>query len=192
MSPGKVIVHRSMSLDGFVAGPDHEMDWIFDHVAPGEGAEEIMAATGAMLSGRHTYEVGRRARRPETSAAYGGAWSGAEFVLTHRERTASDNPAAVFLSGDVADAVATGLAAAGGRNLEILGSDVTAQCLARGLVDEIYVHVLPVLLGAGVPLYRSEAMAPVALEALGSTSSGPVTSLRFRVAGAGRRHPSTS
>jgi dihydrofolate reductase len=92
----------------------------------------------------------------------------------------------------VADAVATGLAAAGGRNLEILGSDVTAQCLARGLVDEIYVHVLPVLLGAGVPLYRSEAMAPVALEALGSTSSGPVTSLRFRVAGAGRRHPSTS
>ena len=75
-----------MSLDGFIAGPGHEMDWVFEHTAPGEGAEEAMAATGAMLSGRHTYDVGQRSRRPETSAAYGGAWSGAEFVLTHRAR----------------------------------------------------------------------------------------------------------
>ncbi len=91
-----------------------------------------------MLSGRRTYEVAQRAARPETSAAYG-----AEFVLTHRPRTADDNPAVVFLSGDIADAVATGLAATGGRNLEVLGTDVTGQCLARDLVDEIYV-----LLGA--------------------------------------------
>jgi dihydrofolate reductase len=177
---GKVLVHRAMSLDGFIAGPEHQMDWIFDYDAPAEG-EEVMAATGAMLSGRHTYEVGLRAARPETSAAYGGAWSGAEFVLTHRARTAADNPAAVFLSGDVADAVATGLAAAGGKNLEVLGTDVTMQCLARGLVDEIYVHVLPVLVGAGVPLYRSGGMAPVRLELLSSSSGGTITSMRFRV-----------
>jgi dihydrofolate reductase len=183
VSPGKVVVHRSMSLDGFVAGPDHEMDWIFEHAAPGEGAEEIMAATGAILSGRNTYEVGRRSRRPETSAAYGGAWSGAEFVLTHKEKTASDDPAAVFLSGDVADAVATGLAAAGGRNLEVHGTNVTAQCLALGLVDEIYVHVLPVLLGAGVPLYVTDGMRSVNLELLGSNISSSVTSLRYRVRG---------
>ena len=60
---GKVVVHRAMSLDGFIAGPEHEMDWIFEHTAPGEGAEEAMAATGAMLSGRHTYDVGQRSRR---------------------------------------------------------------------------------------------------------------------------------
>jgi dihydrofolate reductase len=178
---GKVVVHRAMSLDGFVAGPEHEMDWIFDYSAPGEGAEDVVATTGAMLSGRHTYEVGRRAARPETSAAYGGAWSGAEFVLTHRARTAADDTAAVFLSGDVADAVATGLAAAAGQNLEVLGTDVTVQCLARGLVDEVFVHVLPVLLGAGVPLYATDGMTPVHLEAMSSSSRDSVTSMRFRV-----------
>ena len=59
---GKVVVHLAMLLDGFIAGPEHEMDWIFEHTAPAEGAEEIMAATGAMLSGRHTYDVGQRSR----------------------------------------------------------------------------------------------------------------------------------
>jgi dihydrofolate reductase len=178
---GKVVVHRSMSLDGFIAGPDHEMDWIFEHTAPWEGAEGAMAAAGAMLSGRHTYDVGQRSRRPETSAADGGAWSGAEFVLTHQARTEHDDPAAVFLSGDVVQAVAIGLESAGGRNLEVLGTDITVQCLARGLVDEIYVHVLPVPLGAGVPLYATEGMTPVHLEPVDAASSGTVTSLRFRV-----------
>ena len=53
------------------------------------------------------------------------------------------------LSGDI-DAVATALDAAGGKNLEILGADVAAQCFQRGLVDEVLVYVLPVLLGDGV------------------------------------------
>ena len=127
MSGGKVVVHRAMSLDGFIDGPEHEMDWIFEHTAPAEGAEEVMHTTGAMLAGRH----------PETSAAYGGAWSGAELGLTPKARTAGDNPDAVFLSGDIAEAVATGLVATGGKNFEVLGTDVTVQCLARGLVDEI-------------------------------------------------------
>ena len=96
-------------------------------------------------------------------------------------QTEDENPAAVFLSGDVAEAVAIGLEAADGRNLEVLGTDVTVQCLDRGLVDEIYVHILPVLLGAGVPLYATEGMAPVDLEPVGSASFGTLTSLRFRV-----------
>lgn len=179
-SGGVVLVHLAMSLDGFIAGPDHEMDWIFEYPAPAEGAD-VMASTGAMLSGRHTYEAGRRAARPETSAAYGGEWSGAQFVLTHRAKTWADDTAVVFLSGDVADAVATGLAAADGKNLEVLGTDVTEQCLARDLIDEIYVHVLPVLLGAGVPLFRTAVMTRVQLEPVISSSNGSVTSMRFQV-----------
>ncbi len=54
---GKVVVNRSMSLDGFIAGPGDAMDWVFDFVAPDE-FPEIAAATGAMLVGRRTYEVG--------------------------------------------------------------------------------------------------------------------------------------
>src|SRR5260370_9662465 len=56
---GKVVVNRSMSLDGFIAGPGDAMDWIFDFVAPNE-FPEIAAATGAMLVGRRTDEVGNR------------------------------------------------------------------------------------------------------------------------------------
>ena len=70
---GKVVVNRCMSLDGFIAGPGHSMDWgggraLADFVAPADFAE-IAAATGAMLVGRRTWEVGARmaAENPELS-----------------------------------------------------------------------------------------------------------------------------
>jgi hypothetical protein len=59
MTSGSVLVHRTMSLDGFIAGPDHEMDWIFDYTAP-ESAREVMHSTGAIIAGRHTWAVGER------------------------------------------------------------------------------------------------------------------------------------
>jgi dihydrofolate reductase len=77
--------------------------------------------------------------------------------------------------------VATALAAAGGKNLEIIGADVARQCLQRGLVDEILVYVLPVLLGDGVRFFSSPGLARIDLEPLGSRQSGAVTILRFRV-----------
>ena len=83
---GKVVVNRSMSLDGFIAGPGDAMDWIFDFVAPDE-FPDIAAATGAMLVGRRTVEVGNRmdAARERGSASSGEAYpfTGPVFVLTH-------------------------------------------------------------------------------------------------------------
>lgn len=177
---GKVVVNRSMSLDGFTAGPGGAMDWIFDFIGPIEHEfPEIMAATGAMLIGRRTYEVGKRmAENPnEVTPAYDG---GASFVLTHEPPDPPD-PAVTFLSGDIGDAVAAALHAAGGKNLEILGADVTGQCLRRGLVDEIMVYVLPVLLGDGTRFFSPPGLARIDLEPLDSTRSGAVTILRFRV-----------
>ena len=60
-----------------------------------------------------------------------------------------------YLSGDIGEAVTAALEAADGKNLEILGADVAAQCLRQGLVDEILVYVLPVLLGDGIRFYSS-------------------------------------
>jgi dihydrofolate reductase len=177
---GKVVVNRTMSLDGFTAGPGDAMDWIFDFIAPiEEEFPEIMAATGAMLIGRRTYEVGKRmaANRSEVTPAYDG---GAEFVLTHEPPDPPD-PGVTFLSGDIGEAVTTALRAAGGKNLEILGADVAGQCLRRGLVDEILVYVLPVLLGDGTRFFSSPGLARIDLEPLDSTRSGAVTVLRFRV-----------
>lgn len=177
---GKVVVNRSMSLDGFIAGPGHAMDWIFDFVAPDQ-FPEIAAATGAMLIGRGTYEVAKGMAAGETEYPF----SGPEFVLTHEPPDPPD-PAVTFLTGDIEEAVATALDAAGGKNLEILGADVARQCLQRGLVDEILVYVLPVLLGDGTRFYSSMGLARIDLEPLGSTRSGAVTILRFRV----RKQPS--
>ncbi|HKV89194.1 MAG TPA: dihydrofolate reductase family protein [Candidatus Dormibacteraeota bacterium] len=174
---GRVVVNRAMSLDGFIAGPDDAMSWIFDFMAS-DAEPEIAAATGAMLIGRRTYDVGRRmeADRPG-SVDY--PFSGPMFVLTHRPPDMS-GPGVTFLTGDVGEAVATARSAAGGKNLEILGADVAGQCLRRGLVDEILVYVLPVLLGDGVR-FSSPGLGRIDLEPFSSTRSGAVTILRFRV-----------
>ena len=174
---GKVVVNRSMSLDGFIAGPGDTMEWVFDFVAPDE-FPEIAAATGAMLVGRRTYEVGKRMAAENPSDA-GYPFSGPVFVLTHEPPEPSE-PEVTFLTGDIGEAVATALDAAGGKNLEILGADVATQCLQRGLVDEILVYVLPVLLGGGIR-FSSPGLARIDLEPLDSTRSGAVTILRFRV-----------
>ena len=180
---GKVVVNRSMSLDGFIAGPGDAMDWVFDFMAPDE-FPEVAAATGAMLIGRRTYEVGNMMKAANPSDV-GYPFSGPMFVLTHEPPDPPD-PEVTFLTGDIGQAVATALGAAGARNLEILGADVAGQCLRRGLVDEILVYVLPVLLGDGIRFYSSPGLARIDLEPLGSTRSGAVTILRFRV----RKQPS--
>ena len=181
---GKVVVNRAMSLDGFIAGPGDAQDWIFDFMvndAPWQ--KEAAAATGAMLVGRRTVEVGERREadqeRGTESKGEGYPFSGPVFVLTHRPPDPPD-PDVTYLSGDIAEAVATALDAAGGKDLQILGADVAGQCLRRGLVDEILVNVLPVLLGDGIR-FSAPGMARIDLEPVSSTRSGAVTILRFRV-----------
>lgn len=177
---GKVVVHRTMSLDGFIAGPGDSMDWIFEYMDQ-DRAAEVMAATGAIIAGRRTYETGQRDTGKPSGEAYGGAWQGAQFVLTHRPPKAPRDPAVTFLSDGIEAAVATARKAADGKNVEILGADLTGQCLERGLIDEIVVHIVPILLGAGTPFSSSASPGRVDLEPLSTTRSGAVTTLRFRV-----------
>jgi dihydrofolate reductase len=178
---GNVVVNRAMSLDGFIAAPGHMMDWgdgrsLADFVAPDE-FREIAAATGAMLVGRRTADVGDRMEAEEPgSVDY--PFSGPVFILTHRPPE-SPEPEVTYLSGDIGEAVATARRAAGGKNLEILGADVAGQCLRRGLVDEILVYLLPVLLGDGIR-FSPPGLPRIDLEPLSSTRSGAVTILRFR------------
>jgi dihydrofolate reductase len=170
---GKVVVNRAMSLDGFIAGPDNAMGWIFEYLKD-DLFPEVMAATGAMLVGRRTHEVAKRMSAEDTD--YDG---GRVFVLTHRPPDEPED-GVTFLTCDLAEAVATARAAAGGKNLEILGADLASQCLQRGLVDEVLVYVLPVLLGDGVR-FSTSGLGRIDLEPFSNTQSGPVTMLRFRV-----------
>ena len=179
---GKVVVNRCMSLDGFIAGPGHSMDWgdgraLADFMAPDDVAE-IASATGAMLVGRRTADVGAR-MEAEKPGSVDYPFSGPVFVLTHRPPDPPD-PEIRYLAGDIGEAVATARGAAGGKNLEILGADVAGQCLRRGLVDEILVYVLPVLLGDGIR-FSPPGLPRIDLEPVSDTRSGAVTMLRFRV-----------
>jgi len=84
---GKVVWSVTMSPDGFMAGPDDAMDGVFGYVpldSPATRAllEEVIQSTGSVLSGRRSYNVGRKpGQRPEARKVLGGAWSGPVFVL---------------------------------------------------------------------------------------------------------------
>jgi dihydrofolate reductase len=86
---------------------------------------------------------------PDVSLIYGGAWQGPVFVLTHHPEDAQPADGVTFLSRDVAEAVRIGLEAAGGKNLEVFSPTIGRQLLERGLIDEIDLHVAPVLLATG-------------------------------------------
>jgi len=173
--------HVTMSLDGFIARPDDGMDWAFQYGGRNPVVDEVLVTTGAVLVGRRSYDLGRRSDRPELRNFYGGAWKGPEFVLTHRPPMKVDDPLVTFLSGDVRAAVTVALKAAGKKALGIIGADVAEQCIDAGLVDEIVLHVAPVLLGSGVRLLDLPGIEPVALETTHVSRAGPVTNLRLRV-----------
>lgn len=170
---GKVVVNRAVSVDGFIAGADDAMGWVMEHLEDAS-FPEVMEATGAMLVGRRTHDVAEQL--PKADRDYDG---GPVFVLTHRP---PDEPIrdVTFLTCGLSEAVAIARAAAGGKNLEILGADLASQCLAHGLVDEVSVYVLPVLLGDGVR-FSTPGLGRIDLEPFSNQQSGAVTLLRFRV-----------
>jgi dihydrofolate reductase len=177
----RVVWHITMSLDGFIAGPDDAMEWAFRSSGPNRIADDVMNTTGAILAGRRWHDVAT-AKYDGRHGIYGGKWEGPVFVLTHRPPEAPDDPEITFLQTEVEEAVATAKEAAGDKNLEIFGADLAAQCLDAGLVDEIVVHLAPVLLGDGVRLYGvAGERREVELERTELDEAGQQTSLRFRV-----------
>jgi dihydrofolate reductase len=113
---------------------------------------------------------------------YGGNWSGPVFVLTHRPPEVSADPSVTFLTDGINNALATAAAAARGKNVEILGANTAQQALQAHLVDEIVVHIVPVLLGDGVRLYGGPGLERINMEGTVLAESGQQTDLRFRVA----------
>ncbi|NJQ04796.1 dihydrofolate reductase family protein [Streptomyces lonarensis] len=171
----------SMSLDGFIAGPEGDMSWLAPLLPPPGGEPAPLAAeVGALLIGRRTFGGDDPYRDTEGEGeAFGGGWSGPQFVLTHRPPP-HPVPGVTFV-GDLDTAVRAAREAAGGLTVNVLGADVARQCLAAGVLDEVLTCVVPVLLGGGVRLFDAPDAGPVALEPL-SVDRGPYsTDLRYRV-----------
>ncbi|MFC3500367.1 dihydrofolate reductase family protein [Micromonospora krabiensis] len=186
----RVLLDVTMSLDGFIAGPDvsveHPMgvgglrlhQWIFDASANEVDAEIVrgaQAGTGAVVLGRRTFDVGI------------DVWNDTPFpvpcfVLTHDPLAERVEKSGTFtFVTDVRDAFTRATAAAGDRDVRLMGAAVGQQFLAAGLVDEVRVQLAPVLLGAGRRLFADLGDAPIELERIATVDSPHVTHLRYLV-----------
>ena len=173
---GKVLWHFTMSLDGFVAGPDHDMEWMTTGISPQPGLiDQYVTTTGAVLGGRRGWDL-----FPDPRAVYGGAWTGPVFVLTHHPEDAELADGVTFLSCDVAEAVRIARDAAAGKNVEVLSPTIGAQLLDRGLIDEIDLHIAPVLLGDGIRLLDLPGGRPHYLHRVGAGDPTAEVSVRYR------------
>jgi dihydrofolate reductase len=183
----KVVFSISMSLDGYIAGPDD---------APGQGlgsggdvlhtwtmdttdvdqrfVEEVFSATGAMVVGRRTFD---------NSEEWGGEPPGGLpcVVLTHQPPPRWSGPGSpfTFVTEGIEAAVAAAREAAGDKDVAIGGGASTArQAIAAGLVDEMMITIVPVLLGGGVRIFDE---LPARLEILDTWPSPNATHVRYRV-----------
>ncbi|RZQ64639.1 dihydrofolate reductase family protein [Amycolatopsis suaedae] len=195
---GKVITGGTMSLDGYIAGPgDSGFDLLFQWY--GSGDVEIPSASpdvppfrvsaasaelikreyadmGALVVGRHLYDLTN-------------AWGGRHpldvttVVLTHqRPADRPDDENFVFVTDGIEAAVAKAKELAGDRDVAVNGGQMARQCLEAGLLDEVGVELVPVVLGAGTPLFADLGIAPVQFDGPTTVVQGTgVTHLRYRV-----------
>lgn len=174
----KVLWHITMSLDGFIAARDDSPEWMFGHGSVGRMGQEVIERTGAILAGRRGFDLGTRPLSGP-AAIYGGKWSGPFFVLTHRPENAPDG--VTFLSGSINEAIARAKAAAGENDVGLFGANIAAQCITAGLLDQIFIHLVPVLLGEGVRLFDVASSPQIELRKVRCDNAGQLTDLAFEV-----------
>jgi dihydrofolate reductase len=186
----------SMSLDGYIAGPDggaaaaglHR--WLSDGDVPSrvnprfslseQSAEFFdagVASIGAVVAGRRTYEV---------SEAWGGRGpmpGVALFVVTHQEPTdvPAGDPPYTFVTDGVEEAVARAASAAVGRDVHLMGASVIQQAILRGLLDELVISLVPIVLGGGVRLLDGLGPGDVQLDLSRVIDAPGVTHLSYTV-----------
>ena len=178
---GKVIAGMSMSLDGFIDADKVNPD--FQQLLASESFKQMIGNTGAAVMGRHVYEMAD----PFMWANDDYEFQTPLFVVTHTppEKYPEGNGKLnfTFVTDGVDSAVAQGKAAAGDKNVQIIGgASVIQQCLNAGLCDELQVDILPVLLGTGLRLFENIDTENVQLERLKVEETTPFrTSITFRV-----------
>ena len=188
----KVLLDMAISLDGFVGGPGGSdvglYEWYFD---PSEKSrpviEELVETTGAIVLGRGAYGTGEDAEGWDDTP-----YEVPHFVITHRPPApAPGRPVEfLFVTAGVAAAVDAAKEAAGDRYATIGGgADIARQALAAGLVDELQLHVVPILVGDGVRLFDRFDHG-WQLSRLRVVDGPVVTHLRYRIDGPRSAAPS--
>ena len=202
---GKVAMGLSMSLDGFIAGPNDGPEWPL-----GEGGERLFAwysggdteyglpgtemvfevspqsaemlreahsQMGALVTGRRTFDI--------TNGWGGNPPLGVPaFVVTHTvpQDWVYEGSPFTFVTDSVESAVEQAKAVAGDKTVAVGAASIAQQCIRAGLLDEIHVDLIPVLLGDGVRLFEHLGPGPIELESTRVIEGVGVTHLTFRVA----------
>lgn len=178
----------SMSVDGYVTGPDLD-----GHPGLGAGGEALhtwvwtedgkrllagtFGASGAVVTGRAVYDA------TGGWAQEDGLYGMPVFVVTHRpqEPVTRGTTTFTFVTGGVEAAIAAAAAAAGDRRVHVMGgASIIQQALRAGLVDLLSLHVAPLLLGGGTPLF-AHLGGPVTLTPLEARGTPDTTHLTYRV-----------
>jgi dihydrofolate reductase len=201
---GKVIFNMSMSLDGFVAGPndgpenplgdggerlftwygsgdtEYKMpggDWLFKtSAASAAQLDEAVKTTGVIVTGRRTFDFAK-------------AWGGQHpldvpvIVLTHQvpQEWVKEGSPFTFVTDGVESAIAQAKLIAGEKNVAVGSASTLQQCLKVGLLDEIHIDLAPVLLFDGIRLFDHLGIEPVDLQIVEVTATAGVIHLTFRV-----------
>lgn len=203
---GSVGVGLTMSLDGFIAGPNDGPDnplgdeggrlfnWYFtgdaEYVMPSGTMtvnvspesvghlRETFANIGAIVCGRRTFDIagGFDGRHPADVPV---------FVVTHNapEEWANDGDPFTFVTNGVESAVEQAKAAAGDKNVGVGAASIAQQCLKAGLLDEIHIDLAPCLLGGGVRLFEHLGVEPLDLEIKKLVDAPGATHITYRIVG---------
>jgi dihydrofolate reductase len=199
---GIVTANLALSLDGYGAGPSQSLEqpfgtgadaltaWMRETSQPGREAdremlEAIHAGTGAHVMGRNMFSPGRGSW-DETWTGWWGPnppYHSPVFVLTHHERPPLEMEGGTtfhFVTDGIESALEQAKAAAGEKDVEIAGGASTVGAyLAAGLLDELVLHLVPVVIGDGARLW--DGVSDVRLEPTEVVASPTVTHLRYRV-----------
>jgi dihydrofolate reductase len=141
-----------------------------------EHLKEVTQTMGAMVAGRRMFDI--------ADAWHGQPPGGGPcFIVTHSppEEWLYPGSPFTFVTGGVESAVRQAQAAAGDKDVAVSSASIAKQCLRAGLLDEIYLDLVPVLLGGGVCLFEPQGVEPVQLETIRVVEAPGVTHLGFRV-----------
>jgi dihydrofolate reductase len=179
----KTQYYTACSLDGFVATEDDSLDWLFPLADPSKTSyPAFIAEVGALAMGSSTYEWMLR-HAAQVEAETGSPWPYAQpaWVFTTRRLPAAPGARLTFARGPVRPVHDAMRAAAGGKNIWIVGGgDLAGQFHDAGLLDEVIVQVGSVTLGRGKPLFPRRLAAPLTLVSAERVGPG-IAELRYRV-----------
>jgi dihydrofolate reductase len=188
----RVATSMSMSLDGFVTGPnptpaqafggrdaDVLHEWFFKHKTDEDVAilDEMVHGCGAVVMGRLSFDTVGAVGGWGDQGPVGGAPC---FVVTHNAPTKDYGSVYTFVTDGVASAIEQAKAAAGDKTVGLHGAKIPQQALELGLLDEIHISLVPVLLGDGIKMFEYLGRR-IDLERTRSISTPGATHLRFNV-----------